>query len=65
MRLQIETLRLLNFKALQDVTIRNIPRLAIFVGANGVGKSTLFSVFAFLKECLVSNVAKAVQMYGG
>lgn len=65
MRLQIETLRLLNFKALHDVTIKNIPKLAIFVGANGVGKSTLFSVFAFLKECLVSNVSKAVQMYGG
>ena len=65
MRLQIETLRLVNFKALHDVTIKNIPRLAIFVGANGVGKSTLFSVFAFLKECLVSNVSKAVQMYGG
>lgn len=65
MKLQIETVRLYNFKALQNVTIKNIPRLAIFVGANGVGKTTLFSVFAFLKECLVSNVSKAVQIYGG
>ena len=65
MKLQIETLKIVNFKALQNVTIKNIPRLAIFVGANGVGKTTLFSVFAFLKECLVSNVSKAVQIYGG
>ena len=65
MKLQIETLRLVNFKSLQDVTIKNIPRFAIFVGANGVGKTTLFTVFAFLKECLISNVSKAVQIYGG
>ena len=65
MDLQIETLHLVNFKVLQDVTIKNIPRFAIFVGANGVGKTTLFTVFAFLKECLVSNVSKAVQIYGG
>ena len=65
MKLMIETLHLVNFKALQDVTINSIPQLAVFVGANGVGKTTLFSVFAFLKECLVSNVTKAVQINGG
>ena len=65
MKIKIESLRLVNFKALQNVTIKKIPSLAIFVGANGVGKTTLFSVFAFLKECLISNVSKAVQIYGG
>ena len=55
MKIKIESLRLVNFKALQNVTIKKIPSLAIFVGANGVGKTTLFSVFAFLKECLQSR----------
>jgi len=63
--MRIEGLKLINYKALQNVELLNIPTMAIFVGANGVGKTTLFSVFGFLKDCLESNVNKAVQMRGG
>lgn len=31
------------------------PRLCVVVGANGVGKTTLFEVFAFLKDSLVQK----------
>ena len=47
--MQIERLRIKNFRAFKDVEMRAIPRLAILVGANGTGKSTLFSVFGFLR----------------
>jgi predicted ATP-binding protein involved in virulence len=40
--MKIEKIRLKNFKAFQDVEIRDIPNFCVFVGANGVGKSTLF-----------------------
>lgn len=61
----IEEIRIRNFKALKDVRLVNLPPVAIFVGRNGTGKTTLFRVFAFLKECLNSNVRVALQQEGG
>lgn len=43
MRMKIESIRLKNFKAFKDVEMRDIPRFCIIVGANGTGKSSLFS----------------------
>jgi predicted ATPase len=61
----IEEIHIRNFKALKDVRLRNLPAVAVFVGRNGTGKTTLFRVFAFLKECLNSNVRVALQQEGG
>jgi predicted ATPase len=47
------------------VDIKNIGRLAVFLGENGVGKSTLFDVFGFMKQCLTENVRSALQARGG
>jgi predicted ATPase len=63
--MRIETIRLKNYKTFQDVEITDIPALCVIVGANGVGKSTLFDVFGFLKDCLTHNVTKALQQRGG
>lgn len=62
---RIETLRVRNFRMFKDVALKNIPQFCVLVGANGTGKSTLFDVFGFLKDCLVANVNKAVQKRGG
>ena len=61
----IEEIHIKNFKALKDVHLTNLPPMAVFVGKNGTGKTTLFRVFAFLKECLSSNVRVALQREGG
>ena len=61
----IEQISIKNYRALQDVKITNLPRLAVVVGANGTGKSTLFDVFSFLKDALASNVSTAVAKRGG
>lgn len=45
--------------------MRDIPRLAILVGANGTGKSTLFSVFGFLRDAMSTNVRTALARLGG
>ena len=45
--------------------MRDIPRLAILVGANGTGKSTLFSVFGFLRDAMTTNVRTALSKLGG
>ena len=63
--MQIEYLKLQNFRAFRDVEMRDIPRLAVLVGANGSGKSTLFSVFDFLRDAMTSNVTKALENLGG
>ena len=63
--MKIEKIRLKNFKVFQDVTIENIPAFCVIVGANGTGKTTLFDVFDFLKDCLTYNVTRALQARGG
>ncbi len=45
--------------------MRDIPRLAILVGANGTGKSTLLSVFGFLRDAMNTNVRIALSKLGG
>ncbi len=62
---KIESIRLKNFKAFKDVTIRDIPRMCVVVGANGSGKSTLFDVFGFLRDSLTDNVQIALSKRGG
>jgi predicted ATPase len=61
----IESIRLKNFKALQNVEMRDIPKLCVLVGANGTGKSSLFSIFGFLKDALSGNVNTALSKLGG
>jgi predicted ATPase len=63
--MQIEAIRLKNFRAFQDVTLKDIPRFCVLVGANGTGKSTLFSVFAFLRDAMATNVTAALGKLGG
>ena len=63
--MQITQIRLKNFRAFKDVEIKNIPHFVIFVGANGTGKSTLFSVFGFLRDAMTSNVTTALAKLGG
>lgn len=63
--MQIEQIRIKNFRVFKDVEMRNIPRLAILVGANGTGKSTLFSVFGFLRDAMNSNIRTALSKLGG
>lgn len=63
--MKIENIRLKNFRAFKDVEIKDIPQMCVFVGANGTGKSTLFSVFGFLKDALTENVHVALTKLGG
>ena len=61
----IEEIHIQNFKALRNISLKKLPPLAVFVGKNGVGKTTLFRVFSFLKNCLSKNVRVALQNEGG
>lgn len=63
--MQIESLRIRNFRVFKDITVENIPQMAVFLGQNGSGKTTFFDVFGFLHDCLSSNVRSALARRGG
>lgn len=63
--MRIESLRIKNYKAFQNIELNGLPELAIFVGANGVGKTTLFDVFGFLSDALRNNIRQALLKRGG
>lgn len=63
--MKIEYIRLKNFRAFRDITLRDIPDFCVLVGANGSGKSTLFSVFGFLRDAMSTNVTAALGRLGG
>lgn len=63
--MQLKSIRLKNFRAFRDAELKNIPKFCILVGANGVGKSTIFSLFDFLKHLMSSNVNAALARLGG
>ena len=63
--MKLESLKLKNFKAFKNAELRNIPRMCVLVGANGTGKSTLLSVFGFLKDALTDDVPIALTRLGG
>ena len=61
---RIESLRVKNYRALQDVELKKITPLSAFLGPNGSGKSTLFDVFAFLAECFTIGLRPAWEKRG-
>ncbi|MCE3008545.1 MAG: AAA family ATPase [Bacteroidetes bacterium] len=63
--MHIEQLEIKNYKSLREVKLSNIPKMAVFLGANGVGKSTLLDVFGFLNDALKNNVKTAINNRGG
>lgn len=63
--MQIESLRIRNFRVFNDVQVENLPQMAVFMGQNGAGKTTFFDVFGFLHDCLNNNVRSALAKRGG
>ena len=63
--MKIKSLEIHNYKVFRNVTIKDLPNMAVFLGKNGVGKTTFFDVFGFLHDCLNSNVKAALAKRGG
>ena len=63
--MKLETVRIKNFRAFKDVEMTDIPSFCVLVGANGVGKSTFFSIFGFLKDAMTTDVNHALVKIGG
>ena len=61
---RIEYLKVQNFRALQNIELKNITPLTVLLGPNGSGKSTLFDVFNFLSECFQGGLRQAWDRRG-
>ncbi|HMQ62162.1 MAG TPA: AAA family ATPase [Flavilitoribacter sp.] len=63
--MRIESLTIENFKVFKNTSIKDLPKMAVFLGPNGSGKSTFFDVFGFLSDILQTNVNIAINRRGG
>jgi predicted ATPase len=61
---RIEALSVKNYRVLQDLKLKDLTPLTVFLGPNGSGKSTIFDVFAFLSECFSVGLRKAWDKRG-
>lgn len=61
---RIESIKIRNYRALQDFELEDITPLTVLLGPNGSGKSTVFDVFAFLSECLTIGLRNAWDKRG-
>ncbi len=61
---RIEYLKVQNYRALNNLELKNLTPLTVFLGPNGSGKSTIFDVFAFLSECFTESLRKAWDRRG-
>jgi predicted ATPase len=64
-KMKIESIKIKNYKVFKDAYIDNLSHLAVFLGPNSSGKSTLFDIFAFLGDALQHNVTIALNKRGG
>lgn len=63
--MRIESIRIKNYRVFQDVEVKEIPNMAVFLGMNGAGKTTFFDVFGFLHDALQGNIRTALSKRGG
>ena len=61
---RIQHLHVENFRALKNVTLKDITPLTVLLGPNGSGKSTVFDVFNFLSECFQFGLRHAWDRRG-
>ena len=63
--MKIVSIKIKNYRMFKNIHIRDIPPFCVIIGANGTGKSTLFDIFAFLRDALKNNIRQALQIRGG
>ncbi len=61
---RVEYLRVENYRALQNLELKDLKPLTALLGPNGSGKSTVFDVFNFLAECFKFGLRHAWDRRG-
>jgi len=63
--MKLHSLHIKNFKSIADIQLTNLSTFAVFAGANGVGKSNLFSALEFYKFVVDVGAVNAVKRFEG
>lgn len=63
--MKIVALKIKNYRAFENLEVKDIPAFCVIIGANGTGKSSLFDIFGFLRDALKNNISQALQVRGG
>lgn len=63
--MKLETVKIKNFRTFKNVEMKGMPSFCVLVGANGVGKSSFFNIFGFLKDAMSHDVNHALVKLGG
>jgi predicted ATPase len=53
--MRLHTIRIQNYKSLQDVTLTDLQPVNLFIGANNSGKSNVLKALKWVKECLEND----------
>ncbi|MCY4075895.1 MAG: AAA family ATPase [Acidobacteria bacterium] len=61
---RVTALKVRNYRALRDITLKELTPITVLLGPNGSGKSTVFDVFAFLSECFTGGLRRAWDRRG-
>ncbi len=64
--MRIKSVCLKNYKRFTELTISGLPataRLAVLVGPNGTGKSSVFDSFLLKANAAVNNYSLSAQVY--
>ncbi|MFZ4614805.1 MAG: AAA family ATPase [Rectinemataceae bacterium] len=61
---RITYLKVMNYRSLKDVELRDLTPFTVLLGPNGSGKSTVFDVFAFLAEAFELGLRRAWDKRG-
>lgn len=63
--MNVESIKVKNYKVFRNIYVKDIPNMAVFLGMNGSGKSTFFDIFGFLHDALSTNIKAALAQRGG
>jgi predicted ATPase len=63
--MKIESICIENYKVFKKVSVKDLPKMLVLLGANGSGKSTFFDVMGFLSDALQNNATIAINRRGG
>lgn len=61
---RIESLKVENYRALQNIFLEDLKPMTVLLGPNGSGKSTIFDVFDFLSESFQQGLRHAWDRRG-
>ena len=63
--MKINYLKIIGFKSIQNIEIKDVSSFMVLAGANGTGKSNFVDALAFLSKVIDMGVSKAVSEFGG